>query len=129
MLALPVLTAEAVYCAAHTHPIPIDDEPRRDAQMCIDRPLQLGSAPQLAAAGCAISDMVRYGFTPPRVQGASLPGLRAARERCLRQRGWRVVRINIHDIAIAAGSGRGAPYNRTPDTAALEALLRRALEL
>jgi hypothetical protein len=94
------------------------------------------SSSYLAACHDALSVLMRnrYAAPPGGFQAKSTPGIRAAKARCLQQRGWRVVHVKLSEVeACMGGPSAGAGQRRKPrDLAAghtaLEALLRARLK-
>jgi hypothetical protein len=94
------------------------------------------SAAYLSACHDAISGLMRnrYAAPPGGFQAKSTPGIRAAKARCLQQRGWQVVHVKMSEVeACMGGAGAGGGQRKKPrDVAAghvaLEALLRARLK-
>ncbi|WIA21085.1 hypothetical protein OEZ85_005405 [Tetradesmus obliquus] len=96
----------------------------------------LSSNAYLAACHDALSVLLRnrYAAPPGGFHAKSTPGIRAAKARCLQQRGWQVVHVALSEVeACMGGPSAGAGQRRKPRDlaaghAALEALLRARLK-
>lgn len=79
----------------------------------------------------------QFSAPPGGFHAKSSAGIRAAKSRCLEQRGWHVVHIGLSEVeACMGGSSRAAgvasrrkPRDVAAGHAALEALLRQRLHL
>ncbi|WIA41371.1 hypothetical protein OEZ86_004963 [Tetradesmus obliquus] len=102
------------------------------------QPAAAGSSSDAYLAAChdALSVLLRnrYAAPPGGFHAKSTPGIRAAKARCLQQRGWQVVHVALSEVeACMGGPSAGAGQRRKPcdlaaGHAALEALLRARLK-
>lgn len=75
----------------------------------------------------------RFSAPPGGFASKTTEGIRAAKERVLGQRGFRVVRIRLSEVegcmSSSGGSASQRPRNKAADISVLEALLRSKLQV